>query len=240
MRNTTRLDPAEGILMSATAYTDLHHQEIALQRPTIDVSQLPESVVDPKATAWWGNNLLLLIETAMFAILVACYLYYRNVDFAQWPPPHTANVIADVDPNPKLMGSTIELGVMLISLVPAIWVHLACMRHRRNERTVRVWIVVLLVLELISAALRFHGFSELHHRWNENAYGSVTWGILFLHLLHLFISAGETALMAIYLFVKGFDDKHARDIRISLIYWYWVVAIWVPLYALVYWGPRFL
>lgn len=226
--------------MTTANYTDLHHEHVARQRPTIDVTDLPEAVVDPRSTAWWGNNLLLLIETAMFAILVACYLYYRNVDFPQWPPPHTTNVIGDVDPNPKLMGSTIELGIMLVSLVPTVITDLACRRHRRDARKVKIYLVVVLVLEAVSAVLRFHGFSELHHRWNDNAYGSVTWGILFLHLLHLLISFGETALMAVYLFAKGLDDKHARDIRISLIYWYWVVGIWIPLYVLVYWSPRFI
>jgi heme/copper-type cytochrome/quinol oxidase subunit 3 len=34
------------------------------------------------------------------------------------------------------------------------------------------------------------------------------------------------------------DDKHARDIRIGAIYWYWIAAIWIPLYVIIYFGPR--
>ena len=33
----------------------------------------PRSVFDTKAPLWWGNTLLLFIETAMFGILVAIY-----------------------------------------------------------------------------------------------------------------------------------------------------------------------
>jgi cytochrome c oxidase subunit I+III len=209
-------------------------------RPVIDVFALPEAAKDHKSAVWWGNNLLLLIETSMFAILVACYLYFRNVDFGQWPPPQVDHPPFDLDPNPLLTGSTIELAVMLLSLVPAVLVDRACMRGPRAVRTVTVGLLVVILLEVASIGLRFHGFHELHHRYDANAYGSVTWGILFLHLLHLVISVVESGLLLVWLAVKGFDDKHARDVRITLVYWYWIVGIWVPLYLLVYWSPRWL
>ena len=56
-------------------------------RAVIDVSRLPASAMDHRSPIWWGNILLLLIETTMFALLIATYLYFRIVDFDRWPPP---------------------------------------------------------------------------------------------------------------------------------------------------------
>src|SRR5205085_2845742 len=116
---------------------------------TLDVSSLPATVFDTKAPLWWGNTLLLCIETAMFGILVALYF-----------------------------------------------------------------------------------------KWNDNAYGSVTWMILGMHMLHLFVMLSEDAYLLLWSFIKGVDDKHAVDLTVTAIYWYWIVGIWLPLYFLIYIVPR--
>ena len=38
-------------------------------RAIIDISELPHHDFDTFDPVWWGNNLLLAIETSMFAIL---------------------------------------------------------------------------------------------------------------------------------------------------------------------------
>jgi len=43
--------------------------------PALDVSGLPQSALDRRSLVWWGNTLLLVIETTMFALLVASYFY---------------------------------------------------------------------------------------------------------------------------------------------------------------------
>jgi heme/copper-type cytochrome/quinol oxidase subunit 3 len=70
-------------------------------RPTLDVSALPESVVDHRSLVWWGNLLLMAIETTLFALLVAGYFYLRP-NFSSWPPPHVNQAIANLDPVPRL------------------------------------------------------------------------------------------------------------------------------------------
>jgi cytochrome c oxidase subunit III len=205
-------------------------------RPTIDVSRLPHSAMDHRSPIWWGNLLLLIIETTMFAILVAAYFYVRIVDFKQWPPPLVDVHPPIFNPVPKTTVATWNLVLLLLSVIPMAVVDYACLKRR--VQIVRIGMVICIAAGLLSIALRFFEFGALHFRWDSNAYGSVTWTILGMHLLHLITGTIENSLMAAWLFTHGMDDKHARDVRIGAVYWYWIAGIWIPLYILVFWGPR--
>jgi cytochrome c oxidase subunit 3 len=205
-------------------------------RPAIDVSHLPQDTLDHRSSIWWGNFLLLMIETTMFGILVATYLYVRVIDFKQWPPP-----LVDVQPPiyhpvPDLKVANINLALLLFSVAPMLVVDRACLKRRVG--IARAGLVLCIILGLASISLRCFEFKALHFRWDSNAYGSVTWTILGMHLLHLITGTVENGLMAAWLFLHGLDDKHARDIRVGAVYWYWIAGVWLLLYGLVFWGPR--
>jgi heme/copper-type cytochrome/quinol oxidase subunit 3 len=61
-----------------------------------------------------------------------------------------------------------------------------------------------------------------------------------MHLIQLLVGSIEDAMMFAYISIYGLDDKHARDVRVTAVYWYWIVGIWVPLFAIVYFGPYWL
>ena len=203
--------------------------------PTLDVSTLPPSALDYRSPIWWGNALLLCIETTMFALAVATYFYLRR-NYHQWPPPLTDISPPVYFPLPDLKWSTINLFVLLVSVIPMIISDRACLRGA--EKTVKWAALSGAVLAIVSIYLRFKEFPGLMFRWDANAYASTIWTILGLHLLHLIVLTIEDGLMTAYVFVHGLDDKHARDIRVTAVYWYWVVATWVILYAVVYLVPR--
>ena len=58
--------------------------------------------------------------------------------------------------------------------------------------------------------------------------------------LNLLVGVIEDTLMFVYISKFGLDDKHARDVRVTAVYWYWIAGIWVPLYVIVYFGPYWL
>lgn len=205
-------------------------------RPAIDVTLLPESVLDHRSLVWWGNLLLIGIETTMFALLVAGYFYLRP-KFTAWPPPLASGPIGVLDPVPHLGLPAINLGVLLLTLVPMIVADRVCLRM--NKPAVTGALTAFLAVGSVCIALRFREFSALRFRWDDNAYGSIVWTIVGLHLLHLFVGVLEIVVMLIWILIKGLDEKHARDVRVTAVYWYWVVATWVVLWAIIFPGPRF-
>ena len=81
-------------------------------------------------------------------------------------------------------------------------------------------------------------FSAMYFRWDSNAYGSVVWFMLGMHMMHLLILTTEATLVAIWIFTREYDMKHRVDIVTVAIYWYWVVGIWLLLYGIIYLTPR--
>jgi cytochrome c oxidase subunit 3 len=203
----------------------------------LDVSELPESELDHRSLIWWGNTLLLVIETMMFALLVAAYLYLR-MNFPEWPPPLVSATITLSHPIPPLLPPCLTWVVLLISLIPAIIADRAALKMR--ESAVKAGFAALVVLGLGAMWLRFLELPALQFSWDENAYASVIWTITCLHLLHIIVATAENLAMLLWALRHPLDRKHARDVRVSAAYWYWVVGIWIPLSALIYLGPRFL
>jgi heme/copper-type cytochrome/quinol oxidase subunit 3 len=119
-----------------------------------------------------------------------------------------------------------------------VWVDRACLK--RDVAVVKKGLVACVILGAIVIALRFLEFHSLHFQWNENAYASIIWTILGLHLTHLVIATSENLIMTVWVFVKGLDDKHARDVRVTASYWYWVAGIWFLLYLVIWGGARWL
>jgi cytochrome c oxidase subunit III len=203
---------------------------------TIDVSKLPTGALDHRSPVWWGNLWLLVIETAMFGILVASYLYIR-LNYPQWPPPRVDREPILYNSAPALFWPLVNLGLILVTCVPVFLCDRACLAL--NHPKVKFWLPIALVLMLTTIAARAFEFPALHFRWDDNAYGSVTWMLLGTHALHLVTAALETFMMLTWTQRRPLDLKHARDVRLVAIYWYWIAGSWVLLHVLVFWSPRF-
>jgi cytochrome c oxidase subunit III len=203
-------------------------------RNVIDISELPHHEFDTYDPVWWGNNGLLAIETSMFGILIATYFYLRQ-NFALWPPP-LAQLTAPLRPLPDLGYGTVNTILLLLSCIPMVMTDRAARRGDRD--TCQIGLAICLVCGFIAMVLRGYEFSAVHFRWDSNAYGSVVWFMLGMHAMHLLILTGETALLFIWLRTREFDMKHRVDIVTVAVYWYWVVTMWLIIYAIIYFTPR--
>ena len=204
------------------------------KRAVIDISELPHHAFDTYDPVWWGNNVLLAIETSMFAILIATYFYLRQ-NFALWPPP-VAQLTATLNPLPQLLYGTLNTVLLALSCIPMVLTDLSA---RRGDRFMsQVGLVIAVFCGIIALILRGFEFSAVYFRWDSNAYGSVVWFLLGMHMMHLAILTSEAVLLCIWVFTREYDMKHRVDIVTLAIYWYWVVAIWLLIYGVVYFTPR--
>jgi cytochrome c oxidase subunit 3 len=205
------------------------------QRRALDVSGLPAVAFDTRAPIWWGNALLLMIETAMFGILVA--LYFNVIqNTSPFPPPRVDRMPVLYDSSPDLTLPVVGLIVLLVSLVPAIWLDVSA--RRRNAAAMTTGLILTLAFNIAAFVIRYYEFDSLHFKWNDNAYGSILWILLGVHLFHIIVMGCEDTLLLAWALVRGVDDKHALDLTVTAVYWYWIVAIWVLLFPMIYILPR--
>jgi heme/copper-type cytochrome/quinol oxidase subunit 3 len=93
---------------------------------------------------------------------------------------------------------------------------------------------------LMLFGVRIFEFQALNTSWDSNAYGSIAWAILAFHGSLLLMDVLETGGLAlVYLFGKP-QRKHYVHASENAIYWGFTTLSWVPLYVIVFWGPRFM
>jgi heme/copper-type cytochrome/quinol oxidase subunit 3 len=196
------------------------------QRHVQDLSELPTTDFGTKSPIWWGTLAFCALEGTGFALAAGAYLYLRQIN-PQWP-------IAA--PPPDHWAGTAVLVLLLLSL----WPNAMADRDARNLRLRRVqfWLVLMAVIGLLILAVRVWEFRSFHIRWDDNAYGSITWFILGLHATHVLTDLGDTVVLAALMFTRHATEKRFSDVSDNAFYWYFVVASWIPIYVLLYGVPR--
>jgi cytochrome c oxidase subunit 3 len=193
--------------------------------PPLEVGHLPTYAHGHGSLMWWSTLGLMLIEGTVFGIGVLMYFYLRGISVT-WPigaPP------------PDLLWGTVNTAIMLLSLWPNQLVKRAAEREDRPRA--RRWLVVCVLISLLFLGLRVLEFMSLNVSWNANAYGSVVWLLLGLHTTHLITDTVDTSVLATLLYTGPFEGKRFVDVSENALYWYFVVASWLPVYAAIYLAP---
>jgi cytochrome c oxidase subunit 3 len=195
-------------------------------KPVLDVSRLPGYAFRHRSLMWWGTVGIMVIEGAVFAMLVVTYFYLRG-QVEEWPP-HL--------PPPDLWAGTLNTAILLVSLLPNYWVQKVA--EREELQSVRIGLVSCLVFAVAFLIVRAFEFGALHCQWDTNAYGSIVWTTLGFHTVHLLTDAVDTAVLTVLMFTGPLEGRRFVDVSENSFYWYFVVAVWLPLYVVVYLAPR--
>jgi cytochrome c oxidase subunit III len=192
----------------------------------LDVAALPTVVFSHRSLMWWGTLGVMAIEGTVFALSIMAYFYLRSHQDT-WP-------ITSLPPD--LRWGTINTIVMLVSVLPA---HLAKRAAERLElRATQRWLVWCCLFGVAFAVIRGLEYMTLNVRWDSNAYGSVVWLLLILHTTHILTELLDTVVLTVLFFTGPLDGKRFVDVSENSFYWYFVVAAWLPIYFVIYWGAR--
>jgi cytochrome c oxidase subunit III len=195
----------------------------------VDVSALPDQgAFGPAGLIWWGTVGFMVIEGSMFVMVLITYFYLR-LRVEEWPPSL---------PNPSLFYGTLNLVILFASVWPNHRARIAGEECRATEA--RVWLVVCVLFGLVLLVVRGLEFTALNARWDDNAYGSITWALMVLHTMHLATDVADTGVLAALAYAHPITKHRFIDIAENGVYWYFIVAWWIPIYLTVYFAPRWL
>jgi len=193
----------------------------------LDVSGLPSYGFGTRSLMWWGNVGMCAIEGTAFGFMIVVYFYLRSL--AQtWPAGGAA---------PDLLWGTINLGIILASAIPNYYCDRAAIDQ--DLKKVQLTLVLGTLCGVALCGLRWMEFTALNVRWDDSAYGSVIWMLLGLHTFNLVTDVADTMVLTAVMFKTPVEGKRYVDIAENSGYWVFIVLTWIPIYAVVYWAPRF-
>src|SRR5947209_6587814 len=205
-------------------------------RRVLDVSELPDSAMDWHAPVWWGNTLLIFIESTTVLLLIVSYFYLRR-NFTDWPPPQPNSFPPLFHPVPEWKIPTVETVLILLACFPMYWTDMAA--RRLDLLKTLLGVLLMLLITILAIAMRFTEFRGSHFRWDDNAYGSLVWTLLALHLTYLLAAGAEFIIMGLYMLRHGIDMKHALDVTLAGGTWYWLAGTWILVFATIQGGARY-
>jgi cytochrome c oxidase subunit I+III len=193
----------------------------------LDVSDLPPYDVSNHTPLFWGQALMCVIEGSLFCMLIATYFYLRlRVDV--WPGPGVHL--------PDLTYSSWALVPLIASCAGS---YLADEAAKINSRAGMLWGSGLnLGLAIIFLVLRALEWKTFNFTWASDAYGSIVWAILFLHTYDIVADLLVTAVLVVIVASGRYGPRQQIGIHVDSVLWYFLVGMWIVLYAVVYWAPR--
>lgn len=194
---------------------------------TLDLSRLPTNPISNQAPIWWGQLMMCFIEASMFGMLIAIYFYLRlSVDV--WPQPGTQL--------PHALLPTLGLIPLLLSVVGSYWASDAAKKDDRAGMLKGMILNVALAIAFL--AFRFAEIRTLNFTWATDVHGSIFWSILFLHTLDTVGDMVYTVVLIVAVARRKYGRRQRLGVHADSVVWYFIVAIWIPLYVMMYWGPH--
>lgn len=193
----------------------------------LDVSRLPDFSISSQAPLWWGQLLLTLIEGTMFAVLIAMYFYYRSI-VDVWPPPGTHLA-------PQALPA-LSLALLIVSCLGS---YQASEAAKRDDRGGMVrWLIFNVLFGFAAMAVRAVSWASFNFNQAADVHGSVVWTILGLHSLDAVADLLFTLALIVVVACGHHGPAQRLGVHVDAVAWYFVVLIWIPLYIVVYWGPK--
>ena len=95
-----------------------------------------------------------------------------------------------------------------------------------------------LVLAGIALAMRIVEWHSLNFNWKTDIHGSYVWAFLGLHTFDYIGDMVFTAVLLVIVLLGRYGPKQRLGVHVDSIVWYFLVAIWIPIYVVIYWGPH--
>jgi heme/copper-type cytochrome/quinol oxidase subunit 3 len=179
--------------------------------------------------SWWGMLLLCVTESALFAYLLAGYLYL-GVSNAVWPPVTIGN--------PALQLPLLMTVVLLSSSAMLVWAERALVAGRRSAYRWRTVLTTLLGATFL--ILQVFEYQEQLKKGGptQHAYSSMFFTITGFHGAHVLFGM----LMLLWTVWQEFRG-HVNIARPTIVkntslYWHFVDGVWLVLLTVLYLTPR--
>jgi heme/copper-type cytochrome/quinol oxidase subunit 3 len=179
------------------------------------------------STSVWGMFMVILTEGTIFLVLLAAYFFLR-ASSKQWPPPG----IEAPDLTYALPFSFVLWG----SSLPIFWAEAALRKGRLGP--VKAGLALSWLMGLSFVLVSLHDFDSLHYGWRDNAYGSIYYTIVGLHLLHVVVGLTMNVVIQLKAWMGRYARGRAASAEAFFLYWHFVDVVWLAVFPSVLLSPH--
>lgn len=180
----------------------------------------------PVSNARVAVVMLLVAETMFFAGLIGAYLLFRLAS-PQWPPPNL----------PRLPLAVTWVNTIVLMLSAATM--LAALRASRSGdgRTLGRGMAVTALLGTAFLVVQGSEWAGLIHHGltlSSGTYGASFYVLIGAHGVHVGAAVLWLGVLCLGIWRGGWKSERYAAIEVCSVYWFFVCALWLVLFALVY------
>lgn len=167
---------------------------------------------------------LITAESAIFSIFVVSYLYYIGRDVSGPTPWQVLEV--------PIFGT-----VCLLSSSFFIWLAERAIEHSRMKAFAVWWSVTVLLgtIFLADTGVEWHKLIVQDHLTiSTNLFGTTFYSLVGLHATHVVVGLLMMLIVFTFSLTRRLHPEHAERVKVLAMYWHFVDAVWVVVFAVVY------
>ena len=200
---------------------------MAQAQQTLSQPALPVGSIGHHASGWYGMIMLLATEASLFAYLLFSYFYLASRATEAWPP--------EGPPSWRLaLPNTI---ILLVSSGVVAWAERGLRRGRVN-RAQLVWgLAGTLVLGIAFVGIQVMEWHNKPFSISSHAYGSLYFTTTGFHIAHVVGGLLALAVVMVWAALGYVGRQRHITVSIAAIYWHFVDAVWLTVFATYYVAP---
>lgn len=177
-------------------------------------------------TPWWGMLCLLATEGIVFAYLIFSYAYLGSQHVGGWPVEGPPSLKLALPATVLLLGSSAVLE----------WGKRAARKGRL--RGSRIAVAITLMMGAGFAALELKEWHDKPFGLSEDSYSSIYYLLTGTHLAHVLLGLLALAALLLWSLAGKVHAGHEQHRALATVYWHFVDAVWLFVFATVYLSPR--
>ncbi len=177
-------------------------------------------------TPWWGMLCVLATEGILFAYLIFSYAYLGSQHVGAWPSSGPPSLKLALPATVLLLGSSAVLE----------WGKQAARKGRLVAS--RIAVAITLLMGAGFAALELKEWHDKPFGIGQDSYSSIYYLITGTHLTHVLLGLIALAALLLWGLAGKVHGGHEQHRALVTLYWHFVDAVWLFVFAAVYLSQR--
>jgi len=195
--------------------------DLALRSQTLPVGSFGR-----RASGWFGVWCVVATEGAIFVYLLFTYFYLASQSESAWPPGGA----------PSLLLAGPNTVILLLSSASLVWAERSGARRAAGGRLLG-GLAVAFILGCMFAGIQLAEWASKPFSLKSGTYGAIYFTVTGFHFAHVVAGLLMIALLLVWAVLGYFSkDRHA-PLTIGAIYWHFVDAVWLVVFATLYLLP---